>query len=577
MSFPIPANIRAKRWQVAPPMPAEIKRQLTHLPPVLAQVLYNRGLTNAAEVQAFLDGRYLQETDPFLMPDMATAVARITRALTDGEKIVVYGDFDADGVTSSVLLTQALRALGAERGHVRPYIPDRVDEGYGLNVDALTKIRKEFEADLVITVDCGIRSVSEVQHGRDIGLDIIITDHHSIGPQLPPANAILNPKLAHCPYPEKMLAGVGIAYKLAEALSQTIPSHDLNLADLLDLVAIGTVADIAPLVGENRVLVRRGLEALNTLNRPGVSALAQVAGLKAGHITAESIGFTLGPRINAAGRLSHAYDAARLLATNNLLMARPMADKLNALNRRRQLITAELSERAETLLDDVEAPLLFVADEEFVSGVVGLVASRLKENYYRPTIVLQREEGVSHGSCRSIPEFHITEALDRVGELLERYGGHAQAAGLTIRNENIPEFVAQMQAITAEKLGDADLRPTIPIDAEIDLQDVDWALHGVLQQLEPTGAENATPIFLSRGARVVHHRLVGRDQSHLQLEVGTGGSPERSLRGIAFGQGAWGQHMPAYIDVVYNLSINEWNGNRYLQMNVHDLRPAENP
>ncbi len=556
-------------------MPVNFRQQLDHLPAVLAQVLYNRGLTTLPEVQAFLDGRYLPETDPFLLPDMDTAVERIARAIRDGESIVIYGDFDADGVTSAVLLTQALRGLGAERKNVRPYIPDRVDEGYGLNFDALTRIKEEFGADLVITVDCGIRSVQEVQHGRDIGLDVIITDHHSIGPHLPPANAIINPKRADSPYPETMLAGVGIAYKLAQALSQAITPNTLNLTALLDLVAIGTVADIAPLVGENRILVKEGLVTLNTLQRPGLSALAQVAGLKAGHITAESIGFAIGPRLNAAGRLSHAYDAARLLATNNLLMARPMADDLNNLNRRRQLITAELSAHAETLLDDVEAPLLFVTDDKFVSGVVGLVASRLKENYYRPTIVLQRDGETSHGSCRSVPEFHITEALDEVSDLLERYGGHAQAAGLTIRNENIPEFVARMQAITAVKLAETDMRPTIAIDAEIDLHEVDWALHGVLQQLEPTGAENATPIFLSRGAAVVHHRVVGRDQSHLQIELGTGGSPARSLRGIAFGQGGWATKMPTAVDVVYNLSVNEWNGNRYLQMNIHDLRPAE--
>ena len=239
-SMPVPADVRAKQWQVAPLIPPDVRRQLDHLHPVLAQVLYNRGLTNPAEVQAFLDGRYLADTDPFLLPDMSTAVERIAQALRNGEKIVVYGDFDADGVTSAVLLTQALRGLGASRENVRPYIPDRVDEGYGLNVEALTKIREEFGADLVITVDCGIRSVQEVQHGRDIGLDIIITDHHSIGPKLPPANAIINPKRADSTYPETMLAGVGIAYKLAEALNQAITPNELNLTALLDLVAIGT-------------------------------------------------------------------------------------------------------------------------------------------------------------------------------------------------------------------------------------------------------------------------------------------------------------------------------------------------
>jgi single-stranded-DNA-specific exonuclease len=571
----IPTTIKPKQWQVAPALPPALRQELAHLPAVLAQILYNRGLTSKAEVQAFLEGQYLRPTDPFLLADMSTAVERIARAIKDQEQIVVYGDFDADGVTSSVLLTEALRGLGAERNKVRPYIPDRVDEGYGLNNEALSKIKTEFGGNLVITVDCGIRSVQEVAHGRDIGLDMIVTDHHSIGPQLPPAHAIINPKRADSPYPETMLAGVGIAYKLAEALNQAITPNELNLPALLDLVAIGTVADIAPLVGENRQLVRDGLAILNGLQRPGLAALAQQAGLKAGYITAESIGFAIGPRLNAAGRLSHAYDAARLLSTNNLLMARPMADELNNLNRRRQQLTAELTAHAESLLTDTEAPLLFVADDQFVSGVVGLVASRLKENYYRPTIVLQRDGETSHGSCRSVAEFHITEALDQVGDLLVRYGGHAQAAGLTIRNELIPEFVARMTEITAVALADSDLRPTIPIDAELNLHELDWALYDILQQLEPTGAQNATPIFISRGAQVVHHRVVGQDQSHLQLEVSSGGANARSIRGIAFGQGGWARQMPAVVDLVYNISVNEWNGNRYLQLNIHDLRPSD--
>lgn len=570
-----PENIPVRQWQVAPAVPMALVQALPHLNPVLLQVLYNRGITAEAEIHAFLEGQYLQPDDPFLLPDMDTAVDRIGAARQNDEKIVVYGDFDADGVTSTVLLVEALRGLeGMERRNVRPYIPDRVDEGYGLNKDALSKIREEYEASLVITVDCGIRSVGEVEHANEIGLDVIITDHHSIGPVLPPATAVVNPKRDDSSYPEQMLAGVGIAYKLAQALHTHMPSQaGFQLQNLLDLVAIGTVADIAPLLGENRRLVQEGLAVLNTLQRPGVSALAQSAGVKSGRITAETIGFILGPRINAAGRLDHAYTAAKLLASNNLLQARGMAEELDTLNRRRQAITAELSRHAESLIDDAEAQfVLFAADPEFESGVVGLVASRLKEQYYRPAIVLKREEEESHGSCRSIPEFHITRALDEVADLLERYGGHSQAAGLTIRNENIPAFVARLQAITQAQLADEPLQPTLTIDVEIGLDEVDWALHEVLQQLEPTGAANATPIFMSRGVQVQSYRAVGKDRSHLQLTLAHG--EERLLQCIGFRQGAWVANMPDLVDVVYTLTVNEWKGRRSLQLNVQDIRPA---
>lgn len=569
-----PASIPPRRWHIAPPAPAELRQRLGHLAPVLVQILFNRGLTTEAQVQGFLEGHYLASTDPLLMAGMETAVNRIGEARQEDETIVVYGDFDADGVTSTVLLVEALRGLrGMEKRKVIPYIPDRVDEGYGLNNEALTKIKEEMGASLVISVDCGIRSVAEVAYANAIGLDMIVTDHHSLGAVLPPALAVINPKRADCPYPETMLAGVGIAYKLAQALHYEMASTaDFNPQNLLDLVAIGTVADVAPLLGENRKLVTDGLAVLNTLQRPGVAALAQVAGVRAGQITAETIGFALGPRINAAGRLDHAYTAARLLSTDNLMQANQWAQQLNDLNRRRQAITSELSRHAETLIENREDYLLFAADDKFLPGVVGLVASRLKENYYRPTIVVEQGATESHGSCRSIDEFHITEALDQAGDLLIRYGGHAQAAGFAIANENLPAFAQRMKAIAAEQLTGLELYPSITIDAELDIEAVDWALYDTFQQLEPTGAANPTPVFLSRGVEVINGRAVGKDSNHLQIELGTG--PTRSIKGIGFQQGAWANSLPDYVDVVYTISINEWNGRRSLQLNVQDIKPA---
>lgn len=571
-----PASLHKNRWQVADPVPMHVQDELSHIHPILLQILYHRDFKEPAQIQAFLEGRYLKSTDPFLLSDMDKAVVRIQHAIIDGEMIVVYGDFDADGVTSTVLLTQALRGLGVERRQVRPYIPDRIDEGYGLNEDALTKL-KEMGADLVITVDCGIRSVSEVAFAQEIGLDMIITDHHSLGPKLPSAVAVINPKHPQSEYPEAMLAGVGIAYKLAQALYQTMPERvQVNVEDFLDLVAVGTVADLAPLKGENRKLVMDGLKVLNRLERPGLAALAAAVGLKQGAITSESIGFGLGPRINAAGRLDHAYSAAKLLATNNDHTARQLARELNDLNKQRQKLTAELGARAETMVDPSDL-ILIAGAADFLPGVVGLVASRLADKNYRPAIILEMGPEESRGSCRSIPEFHITEALDEIADLLVRHGGHAQAAGLTLRNENLPQFKSRMQKIAEAKLAGLDLVPSIAIDAEISLDEVDWALYETLAQLEPTGQDNRTPVFLSKNVEVMSHRTVGQGGAHLQMRLSghNGREAHKLLPAIAFRQGAWAGGLPQLIDVVYSINLNEWNGHRTLQLLVQDMRPSE--
>lgn len=583
-----PESLREYRWHVAPEIPAGSPMRTTEdaVHPILRQTLFNRGLTSPADIQAFLSNQYLPSRDPFLLADMEPAVERIGRALEDGEMIAVYGDFDADGVTATVLLTEALRSMTGDHRQIVPYIPDRVDEGYGLNTEALTSLREK-GASLVISVDCGIRSPQEAAHARAIGLDLVITDHHSIGDQLPDAVAIINPKRSESAYPERMLAGVGIAYKLAQALRLSLPARvQSEESDLLDLVAIGTVADLAPLLGENRKLVAEGLAVLNEVRRPGLAALMNVSGLHAGQLTTESIGFALGPRINAAGRLAHAYDAARLLIASNTAGAMEHARLLEELNRRRQTLTRQLSARAEELIEP-GAPINIVGDPEFKSGIVGLVASRLVEKTYRPTIVMEQGEAESRGSCRSIPDFHITESLDQVADLLVRHGGHAQAAGFTILNENLPEFCSRMTELAAEKLGSLDLRPELNIDAVVPLHEIDWALQGLLEQLEPTGQDNPQPLLLSRNAEVLSHRPVGADGSHLQLSVvdayrnGSsryGGAQGRLLQAfpaIAFRQGAWAGTMPQYVDIVYRLSVNRWQGNSNLQLVVEDIMPAQ--
>ena len=569
-----PPNLRKNKWHIPPQMPPTLTEQVGDVHPVLLQVLYNRGISQPDQIRSFLDGHYAKSTDPFLLTDMDKAVARIQQAIDKEETIIVYGDFDADGVTSTVLLTQALRGLGVNRRNAQPYIPDRIDEGYGLNMEALTKLKNEKEADLVITVDCGIRSVDEVAHANEIGLDMIVTDHHSLGPKLPPATAVINPKRPESTYPETMLAGVGIAFKLAQALRQTMPDRaNYQDEDLLDLVAIGTVADLAPLLHENRKLVAEGLESLNQSKRPGISAIKEVARIN-GRLTAESIAFGIGPRINAAGRLAHAYSAAKLLAVNNSIEARKLASDLNNLNRRRQQLTSDLGTLAESMIEP-NTDILIAANEEFVPGVVGLVASRLAEKNYRPAIVIEQGEEESRGSCRSIPEFHITDALDEVAELLVRHGGHAQAAGFTIRNENLPAFMERMSKLAAEQLDGQALFPTITIDSELELGQIDWALHESLRRLEPTGYANPTPVFTSFGVEVVSHRVVGQDGSHLQLSVGSDHNGYfKEFPAIAFRQSEWANCLPQFIDIVYTINVNRWRGRENLQLMIQDIRPA---
>lgn len=566
-----PESLTSKRWQFAEPVPDQLLQALPDQHPVIIQVLYNRNIHHPAAIQAFLHPQPFQTSSATLMPDMEKVVDRLKQALDNDELVIVYGDFDADGVTATVLMVEALRGMGFARRQAQPYIPDRVDEGYGLNFEALTAL-KEKGADLILTVDCGIRALNEVRHAIDIGLDIIITDHHSLGVELPPALAVVNPKRHQSNYPDKNLAGVGVAFKVAQALQEAFPNHvNFEQEQFLDLVALGTVADIVPLVGENRQLVIEGLQVLNTCQRPGIEALAKVAGLKPGGITAESIAFGLAPRINAAGRLAHAYDAARLLAVNNTIMANDYAQILNQLNRQRQQLTKQMSEQAEGLVDP-DAPLLFAADSQFLSGVVGLVASRLSEKYYRPAIIIEQGDDESRGSCRSIPEFHITQALDQVALLLERHGGHAQAAGFTIRNENLTAFRDEMVTIAQNELDLDDLAPVLHIDAELNVDDIDWALQKWLTKLEPTGEANNTPIFASRDVHVYTHRAVGQDGAHLQLSIGDGRVKHEC---IAFRQGAWAGRLPDSIDLAYSISVNEWNGQRKLQLIVQDIQESK--
>ncbi len=564
-----------KEWVLAQRAPAEHLERYHECSPILAQLLFNRGFEDPHAAQEFVNGKALSE-DPFELKDVDAAVTRINDAVAEREPIAVYGDFDADGICATALMTQTLRALG---GDVTPYIPDRADEGYGLNAPALEKLARR-GIKLLVTVDCGIRSVAEVAAGIRAGLDIIVTDHHSIGPDLPAALAVINPRQEDCAG-EARLAGVGVAFMLAKALLLhrwgTKRDHypaDFRLSDLLDLVALGTVADVVPLnVGLNRRLVKHGLATINEVRRPGIAALAQVAGLKPGSIRASDIGFGLGPRINAAGRLHTAMAAYDLLCSASFEDAMPRAQVLQSLNAQRQ----QLTRRAQAVISEQvgevpDLPLIFAGDEDIQPGIVGLVAGRLAEAFYRPAVILEIGEDESRASCRSIPEFNITSALDECADLLVRHGGHAMAAGFTVRNSNIEALRSALEQKAEAALRGRALAPKLQIDSEVQLEDLNEILLHELDLLEPTGHENGKAAFLTRELGVLHCRRVGEDGRHLKLRVANhkGGQADA----IGFGLGEWARRMPRRIDAVYHAEINAWGGRRNLQLQLLDICPA---
>jgi len=567
-----------KRWNVEPRMPDEASKALSGYSPVLRKLLYNRNIYTPEAAAHYLSKAPPEGCHALALHGMQAAVERIQFAIQSGEQIAVYGDYDVDGVTSTALLTQVLTRLGAS---ARPYIPNRFEEGYGLNNDALSVLHEE-GVSLVITVDCGVRSLKEVEHARTLGLDMIITDHHMPGDELPNCHAVINPKQSGCDYPFKDLAGVGLAYKLADALIGK-EHPDLSAAEFLDLVALGTVADLAPLTGENRSLVAQGLEGLRDSRRQGVLSLIQVAGVKSHLLTASDIGFGLGPRLNASGRLESALASLQLLLTDNLFEAGRLAQQLQAHNVDRQRLTKATSEEAERLaLARYPNPLLlFAASPEFNSGVVGLAASRLLERHYRPSIVCHQDDEFTVGSCRSIDELDINKTIDEADYdgLLERHGGHHHAAGFKIRTERLPLFLERMDEIVYRELAAEDLRPLLHADLEIDLDrlfsELRNGLMDELDLLQPTGKENAPAVFVSREARVSNPRLIGQDKSHLKMRLSTGKAIHEA---VAWRQAAdWSNGLPLRVDVMYTVERNYFNDQETLQLVIKDIKESGSP
>jgi single-stranded-DNA-specific exonuclease len=454
---------------------------------------------------------------------------------------------------------------------VVPYLPDRFSEGYGVNIEAIDTLHSQ-GVSLMVTADCGTSSIVEIAHARKLGVDTIILDHHTIPPQLPDAVALVNPKRAENRYPEPELASGGLAFKVMAALYHAM-DRPWNAERYIDLVALSTVCDVAPLQNENRTLVKRGLDALQRTERPGLRALLETSGLTSACLDTDSIGYILGPRLNAAGRLAHARLALDLLIEPDPESAMKMALELSRLNAERQQATAAAMELARELLskEDPGAPLIFIGDPEIPSGIVGLVAGRLAEAYYRPAVVYERGEMASRASCRSIPEFDITGALRTVPELMVRFGGHFAAAGFTAENEKLPALKEALVAYARRELAGVELAPVLDIDAAVPLHRINGDLIAMLSRLGPFGCENPEPTFLSRNVEIADVKVIGEDGGHLRLRLR---DDRVTWPAIAFGMGASDAQVQQRVDVVYSFCGDNW-GNGGLEMRVKDMRPAE--
>ncbi|MGM9607923.1 MAG: single-stranded-DNA-specific exonuclease RecJ [Oscillospiraceae bacterium] len=563
--------MKYKQWNICTPRTEDCQAMVSAgIPPLPAAVLCARGLDTPEKARAFLDDREELLHNPFLLKDMDRAVARIKQALKQHEIIAVYGDYDVDGITSTCLLTDYLCRQGAT---VIPYIPDRMGEGYGLS-DQAVELLHEQGVTLIVTVDCGITAAHETLRAAELGMDVVITDHHECKETLPAAVAVVNPHRMDCRYPFPCLAGVGVAFKLVLALGGEENRQTL-LAEYADLTAIGTVADVMQLTGENRAIVRLGLKALAHTRRPGLRSLIREAGAEGKPLTATTIGYTLAPRINASGRMGCAALAAELLLTQDPVRAEALARELCALNRERQAIEGEIFEECVARLDREGGShaVIVLASEGWHQGVVGIVASRLAEKYSCPAFMICLQDGKGKGSCRSFGGFNLFAALEQCAGLLEDFGGHELAAGFTISEENIPAFRARMEAAVLERTGGAEMVSTLQIDAQIS----DPALlsqEGVeaLSLLEPFGAGNPKPVFMLSGAVILSMFEVGNGR-HLKLRLRCQGAVFDAIF-FSASAGQLGLGPGDRVDAAFTPQINEFRGVRSVQLQICDLHNA---
>ncbi|MDD5495810.1 MAG: single-stranded-DNA-specific exonuclease RecJ [Candidatus Omnitrophica bacterium] len=558
-----------KIWRIKDPNPAgqdNLARNL-NISKVTAQLLLNRGIETAKEANEFLKCSLSSCHDPFILRDMDKAVSRIKKAISSKEKILVYGDYDVDGITGVVVVYFTLKNLGAI---VEAYIPNRIEEGYGLNMEAIKRAH-ENGVSLIVTVDCGIGSFKEVEYAASLKIETIVTDHHGIvEDRLPSAYAVINPLQRSCKYPFKHLAGVGLAYKLVKALYENTPFF---AEDFLDLVSLGTVADVVPLIGENRVLTRYGISELNYRSRVGLNALIDASGLNGKEVTSWHIGFILGPRINAMGRVGSPQKAVELLLANNYEHASGLATTLNTENRNRQKIEARILDEA---LAKVEKEVNFrhhrvivLAGENWHPGVIGIIASRLAEKYYRPAILISLDGKMGKGSGRSIEKFHLLEYLVKCRELLIGFGGHEAACGITIEKDMIDRFRDKINHEAAREAKEEIFSPKIDIDMDIPLNLLKENIITEIENLSPFGTENPRPILVSRNLKIKDRpRQIGRGGFKMWVT-----DDNITCEAVSFGrQGLEIPEPGSGIDLVYTPSMNSWQGLSSIQLELKDIK-----
>ena len=537
--------------------------------PVTAQVLINRGIENETEANLFLNCTLFDLPSPYLMKGMDKAIERIKKALGNNERIAIYGDYDVDGVTSTALLYTFLKGLKA---NVTYYNPDRLKEGYGINIDAVKKLAEE-KVSLIISGDCGITAIKEVEHAKELGVDFIVTDHHKPPEQLPEAVSVLNPKLSDCKYPGKEIVGVGVIFNLVIALRRALRDEGFfkngepNLGDYLDLVALGTVADCAPLLDVNRILVKEGLKRMESPKRLGVQALKEASSIK-GEVTSYDLGFKLGPRINASGRMGTADNAVKLFISDNLEQARELAKGLNRENTNRQDTEAEIIKEAISLLESNPALIgsnsIVLASRSWHPGIIGIVASRIVERYEKPTMLIAiGEDGVGKGSGRSLEGVNIYAALSECRELFLQFGGHELAAGLSIREENVEKFRGMFDK--ALESSEEQYEKKIRVDCSVELDCVTDNLISEFKMLAPFGIGNPEPLLLSEKVEVISQRIF--KDKHLGFKVRKG---TKLFDAIWFNMKELST-LPDIVDMVFIPEFNQWNGNKEIRLRVRDV------
>lgn len=575
-----------KRWNIRPVEQPDavdsLQEALNNLPYPLARALVVRGVDTFDAARSFFRDGLDTLHDPVDYTDMAAAVERIVNAIEAGEKITVYGDYDVDGTTSTALLTHYLGSVGAS---VQFFIPDRFKHGYGLSTKGLEAVR-DLGTDLIIALDCGVTAVDEATLARDMGMELIICDHHTPQQELPDAVAVLDAKRADCTYPFKDLCGCGVTFKLARAIHQRLGKNPDDLLHYLDLVAVATAADMVPLHGENRILLREGLKQLRYRPRLGLRMLADQAGTRLSEATTRSIVFSLGPRINAAGRLGDAARAVNLLLADDQIEATARARQLERLNEERRALDRETQKQAfaqaDRFLAGRDRHALVLHHPDWHLGVIGIVASRLVERHYRPAVMLTTSGSVIKGSARSVAGINIFNALTACEDLLIEYGGHDYAAGLTLKPEHLPAFIDRFDKAVLSSVSSDTLEPFIDVDAEMRLSELDERFWAVLKQFEPFGQDNPSPVFVARNLDLVGPVAgVGRKRDHVKFSVRERGSSHPVRNAIGFGLGKYlaelseAQAHGHPVDLAFSIEENTWNGRTSLQLNVQDIRLQE--